>query len=149
MIRPHGSCSLRNMGSCFYCLFIRRRPHVFGYFLQRTFFFRRYSLPFTSKHVFGHENGQVFKTRGPRFEILENALFSFTFRWTKTEVFVYNDLIHHVLVACSVEDAIVFPSFYNLAFSSAYANTQHATNGNIRFQKYPDLSGKAYGLTKH
>ena len=33
-----------------------------------------------SKHVFGHENGQVFKTRGPRFEILENAGFSFTFR---------------------------------------------------------------------
>ena len=148
MIRPQGGCSLRNMGSIFYCLFIRPRPHVFGYFLKRTFFFVVIAFRLLVNGFFGHQNGRVFKTRGPRGEIFENAGFSFTFRWTKTEVFVYNDLIHHVLVALRMLcGGYKLSYFYNLAFSSGYANTQHATYGgvfleNICFQKISGLESK-------
>ena len=45
-------------------------------------------------------------------KIFENAGFSFTCGWTKTQVFEYDDVIRHLPkhYACSVRDAILFPS---------------------------------------
>ena len=47
-------------------------------------------------------------------KIFENAGHSFTYGRTKTEVFEYDDVMHHLLLAwriCSARDVIVFPLF--------------------------------------
>ena len=61
---------------------------------------------------------------------------------------MYNDLIHHVLVALRMLcGGYKLSYFYNLAFSSGYAYTQHATYGgvfleNICFQKISGFESK-------
>ena len=70
---------------------------------KRIFVFLRFSLLSYVNGVFGTKNS--FLKTGLRVEVFENAGWSLSCGWTKTEVFEYDDLKHH---AEHVRDARVF-----------------------------------------
>ena len=87
----------------------RRRPQ---YFSKRRFFLRN-SLPCTRKRRFQSTNNAGWNA--PQKGGFENAGFSFRCGRTKTEVFEYDDVIHHIPIAlhklCSIRDVIILSSY--------------------------------------
>ena len=84
------------------------------------------SLSYCHTYVFSEEfchRKCIFSKTFSRVEILEKAVFSFTCGRTKTEVFQYDDGIHHVFLARRMLlKGYYCPSFV-LAFSCGWAKT--------------------------
>ena len=113
-------------------------------------------------HVSG-ENGHrkpVFSKTLSRVETFENAGFSTTCRRTKTEVFQYDDVIHHNTTT-SITHALWGLLWYFHRFSVCCGRTKkfpiryvwtwifsNTEEKNLRFQKYPVTCGRvlSFGL---
>ena len=72
-----------------------------------------------------------------RLEIFKNAGFSFTCRRTKTEVFEYDDVMHHIWQALGVLCERCYRTFTVLAFSCGRAKNifDYPTRGHEFFPK--------------
>ena len=155
MTRPQGSCSLRNMGSIFYCLFIRPRPHVFGYFLKRTFFSSLQPFVYQYTAFSGTKMGEFLKRGVPEVRFLKtpasrSLLDERKQRFSCTMISYIMCSQHY---ACFVVD-INYRIFIIQRFQvdTQIRNMQHMAAYFQKisvFKKYPDLSRKACGLTIH
>ena len=86
--------------------------HTYPFLLENEYFFSCLAYRPLEFGENGHRK-RIFSKTLSRVEIFENAGFSSTCGRTKTEVFEYDDVVHvhHILDACLIRDAIVFPSF--------------------------------------
>ena len=92
---------------------------------ELTDIFFRFVLATVQTYVFG-ENCQrkcIFSKTFSRVWIFEKAGFSFTCGRTKTEVFQYDDVIHHVLLAWRMLRKGCFRLSFVLAFSCGWPKT--------------------------
>ena len=82
--------------------FFKARPHESENFWNRRFFFSVFAFSPRVNGVYRCKTGGFSKTV-PRVEIFENDGFNtFTYGRTKTEVFEYYDVIHHIPLALSM-----------------------------------------------
>ena len=103
---------------CFCTTPLRPCPHVSGLVLFT-------GLSYRHTYVFSefYHRKCIFSKTFSRVEILEKAVFSFTCGRTKTEVFQYDDVIHHVFLARRMLlKGCYCPSFV-LAFSCGWPKT--------------------------
>ena len=125
--------------------YIGPRPHVSVFVWKRRFF----SSGLAYRKC-------IFLKSLSRVQIFENTGFSFTCGWTKTQVFEYDDVIHHLPkhYACSVRDVIVFLLFSVFAWTAQ--NDSNALRVDAHFfwkrrkksplSKYPDTCGRGLKL---
>lgn len=109
--------------------------NMFPFLIENGDFFLLFGLSSTRIRWKRLPKSHLLKTLS-RVKIFENASHSFTCGRTKTEVFEYNDVIHHYvnywLNACSVRDSIAFPS---------YSIVYRGKKSPFSKLKYPDTCG--------
>ena len=119
-------------------------PHTYPFLFENGDFYLQFGLPSTRIQWKQSPKTHLFKNT-LQSRVFENAGFSFTCGQTKMEVFKYVDVIHHILLACSERDALVFPSF-QLFCVDRRKWFEYATGGCIFIEKggYPDACGSGH-----